>query len=55
MFQANRIQLIRKDTPLSISPGSLFAMVTTEDAKQLSTSCFIPSDVVSAIERKALK
>lgn len=55
MFQANRIQMIRKDTPLSISPGSLFAMVTTEDTKQLSTSCFIPTDVVPAIERKALK
>jgi hypothetical protein len=55
MFAANRVQMIRKDTPLSISPGSLFAMVTTEDNKQLSTSCFIPSDVVPAIERKAYK
>jgi hypothetical protein len=55
MFAADRIQMIRKDTPLSISPGSLFAMVTTEDPKQVSISCFIPGDTVSAIERKALK
>jgi hypothetical protein len=55
MFAADRIQMIRKDTPLSISPGELFAMVTTEDNKQPPTSCFIPGDVVPAIERKALK
>ncbi len=55
MFAADKIQLIRKDTPLSISPGSLFAMVTTEDDKQAPISCFIPGDVVPAIERKAYK
>jgi hypothetical protein len=55
MFAADRIHMIRKDTPLSISTGGSFAMVTTEDEKQLSTSCFIPGDIVTAIERKAYK
>jgi len=55
MFAADRIQMIRKDTPLSIYPGSLFATVLVEDGKQAPTSCFIPGDIVSAIERKAYK
>jgi hypothetical protein len=55
MFAADRIHMIRKGTPLSIIPGTLFATVMTEDPKQLSTSCFIPGDVVPAIESKAYK
>jgi hypothetical protein len=55
MFAADRILMIRKNTPLSISPGSLFATVLVEDGKPQPTSCFIPGDVVSAIERKAYK
>jgi hypothetical protein len=55
MFEADKIHMIRKDTPLSISQGSLFAMVTIEDDKQPPTSCFIPGDVVASIERKAYK
>jgi len=55
MLAADRIQMIRKDTPLSIAPGSLFAMVTTGSGQQPPTSCFIPGDIVTAIERKAYK
>jgi hypothetical protein len=55
MFAADRIQMIRKDTPLSIFSGGSYAMVTTEDDRQVTTSFFIPGDVVSAIERKAYK
>jgi hypothetical protein len=55
ILAADRIQMIRRDTPLSIYPGSLFATVLIEDGKQAPTSCFIPGDVVSAIERKAYK
>lgn len=55
MLAADRIQMIRKDTPLFIDPGSSFATVLIEDGKQAPTSCFIPGDVVSSIERKAYK
>ncbi|HUH61477.1 MAG TPA: hypothetical protein VLZ50_00715 [Terracidiphilus sp.] len=53
MFAADTIHMIPKDTPLSIVAGSPFAMITTEDKKQATTSCFIPGDVLPAIERKA--
>jgi hypothetical protein len=55
MLAADRIQMIRKDTPLFINPGSVFASVLVEDGKQAPTSCFIPGDIVSSIERKAYK
>jgi len=55
MLAADRVQMIRKDTPLSINPGSLFATVLIEDGKQAQTSCFIPGDVVPSIELKAYK
>jgi hypothetical protein len=55
MFAADKVRMIRKGTPLSIYPGGLFATVLIEDGKPQPTSCFIPGDTVSAIERKALK
>jgi hypothetical protein len=55
MFEADRIHMIPKGTSLSIHTGSLFATVTIEGNKQTQTNCFIPGDVVPAIERKAYK
>jgi hypothetical protein len=55
MFETDRIHMIPKGTSLSIHNGSLFATVTVEDHKQAPTNCFIPGDVVPAIERKAYK
>lgn len=55
MLAADRMQMIQKDTPLSIYPGNLFATVLIEDGKQTPTSCFIPGEIVPAIELKAYR
>ncbi len=55
MLAANEITMIRKGTALSIVPGHPMAIVTTQGAPQRTVSCFIPADVVPAIERKAYR
>lgn len=55
MFAANKVYMIPKGTALSIESRHPVAIVTTEDDSQVLASCFIPADVVPAIERKAYK
>lgn len=55
MFAAKKVYLIQKGTPLSILPEQPLAIVTAQGGAQDVSSCFVPADVVPALERKALK
>lgn len=55
MLAANEITMIRKGTVLSIVQDRPMATVTTQADPQQTVSCFIPADVVPAIERKAYR
>lgn len=54
MLSRDKVHLIRKETPLEILDEKPLAIITTTSDKG-STSCFIPSDVLPALESKAIK
>lgn len=54
MLSQDKVHLIRKETPLEILDEKPLAILTIAGDKG-STSCFIPSDVLPALESKAIK
>lgn len=54
MLSQDKVHLIRKGTPLEILDEKPLAIITTTSDKG-SISCFIPSDVLPALESKAMK
>lgn len=54
MLSQNKVHLISKETPLEILDEKPLAVITTTSDKG-SISCFIPSDVLPALESKAIK
>lgn len=54
MLSQDKVHLIRKETPLEILDEKPLAIITTTSDKG-SISCFVPSDVLPALESKAIK
>ena len=54
MLSQDKVHLIRKGAPLEILDEKPLAIITTTSDKG-SISCFIPSDVLPALESKAMK
>lgn len=55
MLAANRVFMISKGAPLSISAQHPLAIITVQGDAEAPASCFIPADVVPAIERRAYR
>lgn len=55
MLAANKVYMIRRGVALSIMPEHPLAIITIDGDPDAPPSCFIPADVVPAIERKAYR